>query len=117
MYANHRLSLYRRIMRLHRLKLPDIQRSIGDQYVRQEFRAHRDVKPEQQNQFLQQWEDYAAHLTMEADFFGLGRDLAEKEVEALNDDQKAQLERLRASAVSVGVQERTEAGENPYKEK
>ncbi|PXF42189.1 Succinate dehydrogenase assembly factor 3, mitochondrial [Gracilariopsis chorda] len=114
MSARHRLSLYRRILRLHRLKLPDLQRSVGDQYVRQEFRAHRDVKPEQEKQFLHQWEDYAAHLSLEADFFGLGRDLSKADVESLSDDQKAQLQRLQSSAASIGIQEKAEAGDNPY---
>lgn len=37
-----------------------------EQYVRQEFQAHRDVKEEQQRQFMKQWQDYEAHLTVEA---------------------------------------------------
>lgn len=110
------LSLYKRILRLHKQKLPDLYRSVGDKYVRQEFRAHQDVSEEQEKQFMTQWEDYAAHLALEADLFGIGRDLADKEVEEMTEDQKAQLQKLHASAVSIGVQEKAEAGENPYED-
>ena len=35
--------LYRRILRAHRKHLPREMRVLGDQYVKAEFRAHRDV--------------------------------------------------------------------------
>ena len=38
--------LYRDILRLHRTRLPSHLRALGDDYVRAEFRAHRDAKPE-----------------------------------------------------------------------
>lgn len=51
------------------------------------------------------------------DIFGIGRDLADDDVDALSDDQKAQLAKLRESATSIGIQTRTDAGDNPYETK
>lgn len=35
------IPLYRRILRVHRKKLPSEMRLLGDEYVKSEFRAHR----------------------------------------------------------------------------
>lgn len=52
----HPLHLYRRVLRAHRYKLPREAREIGDKYVKNEFRLHRDVtKPEQLAEFLSEW--------------------------------------------------------------
>lgn len=48
------------LLLLRYLRDPDFQ------YVRQEFRAHLNVQPEQQREFLLQWSEYEAHLTSEA---------------------------------------------------
>ena len=37
------IPLYRRILRTHRQKLPPEMRVMGDEYVKSEFRAHRNV--------------------------------------------------------------------------
>jgi len=37
------IPLYRRLFRAHRNKLPAEARLLGDMYIKQEFRAHRDV--------------------------------------------------------------------------
>lgn len=37
------LQLYRRLLRVHRKKLPKDMRLLGDEYVKNEFRAHRNV--------------------------------------------------------------------------
>lgn len=37
------LPLYRRLLRAHRRHLPKQMRVLGDEYVKAEFRAHRDV--------------------------------------------------------------------------
>ena len=36
--------LYRRLLRAHRKHLPSEMRLLGDEYVKSEFRAHRDVE-------------------------------------------------------------------------
>jgi Complex1_LYR-like len=38
------IPLYRRLLRAHRHKLPKDMRLLGDEYVKSEFRAHRDVE-------------------------------------------------------------------------
>lgn len=38
------LPLFRRILRTHRNHLPKEMRLLGDEYVKREFRAHRDVE-------------------------------------------------------------------------
>ena len=38
------IPLYRRLLRAHRTKLPRDMRLLGDEYVKNEFRAHRDVE-------------------------------------------------------------------------
>lgn len=37
------LQLYRRLLKVHRKKLPKDMRLLGDEYVKSEFRAHRNV--------------------------------------------------------------------------
>lgn len=38
------LPLYRRLLRAHRRKLAKEERLVGDEYVKAEFRRHRDVE-------------------------------------------------------------------------
>lgn len=38
------IELYRRLLRVHRKKLPRDMRVLGDEYVKSEFRAHRNVE-------------------------------------------------------------------------
>lgn len=53
------LQLYRRILRGHRKYLPELQRSLGDQYVKAEFHAHKDIdNPLHIVGFLTSWQDY-----------------------------------------------------------
>ena len=37
------MPLYRRLLRAHRKHLPSEMRLLGDEYIKAEFRAHRDV--------------------------------------------------------------------------
>ena len=55
-------SLYRSIMRLHRLKLDPQMRSLGDTYARKEFRLHAkpQVQPAHMQMFLKEWRAYLA---------------------------------------------------------
>ena len=39
------LSLFRKIMRAHQRHLPEAHRALGNDYVRAEFRLHRDADP------------------------------------------------------------------------
>lgn len=53
------LDLYRRILRTHRKRLPDFQRQLGDEYVKLEFHAHKNIdNPLHIVGFLTSWQDY-----------------------------------------------------------
>jgi len=57
------LMLYRRILRAHRV-LPEVQRSIGDKYVKNEFNLHKDIdNPLHIVAFLTSWQDYLHMIT------------------------------------------------------
>lgn len=66
------LHLYRRLFRAHRHKLPPDARLLGDEYVKSEFRLHRDVdNPLHIIGFLTEWQKYAQQL--EGDTWREGR--------------------------------------------
>ncbi|KAI5291479.1 acetate non-utilizing protein 9 [Ascosphaera aggregata] len=57
------LQLYRRILRTHRKMLPPEMRLLGDEYVKSEFRLHKDVEnPVHIVGFLTEWQVYAQKL-------------------------------------------------------
>lgn len=112
------LNLYRRILRLHRAKLPPDMRPLGDSYVTDEFRRHKDAKEEFVSKFLIEWKHYADQLEHQPDLgkhgfdalrseeaiakeeaamdaLEIGRHLSEEELEALSGEQKLQLQNLR----------------------
>ena len=86
------LSLYRKILRLHRQKLPTQKRLLGDSYVKKEFRDHKNAKPEFVNSFAQEWTQYCSFLETQQDH---GRDLPGEILTAMSPEQKAMLERLK----------------------
>lgn len=51
---NSTVRLYRRILKLHR-KLPLASRALGDQYLKDEFRRHKNATREQLAEFIQEW--------------------------------------------------------------
>ncbi len=58
------IKLYYRILKLHRRVLPSKLRSIGDIYVRQEFKHHHETPQIQfYSQFLNKWELYYSDLS------------------------------------------------------
>lgn len=57
------LQLYRRILREHK-NLPSLQRELGDQYVKSEFKLHRETSnPLYIVGFLASWQDYLHVIT------------------------------------------------------
>lgn len=53
------ISLYRCILRAHRKYLPPDARFLGNKYVQQEFRLHRNIKnPLHLIGFIDSWKDY-----------------------------------------------------------
>lgn len=61
------IPLYRRILRAHRKFLPHQMRVLGDEYVKSEFRAHRNVEnPVHIIGFLTEWQMYAQQVEGES---------------------------------------------------
>ncbi|KAF9348915.1 acetate non-utilizing protein 9 [Mortierella sp. AD094] len=57
------LTLYRQILRAHRVHLPPQFRILGDGYVKAEFHRHKDVEnPLYIVGFLEQWQEYLNHI-------------------------------------------------------
>ena len=118
------ISLYRQVLRLHRQKLPAVQRSIGDQYAKKEFRAHQVLEEESEfhDGFFSAWKDYCTELQDFRPMEGahgwskdaireqatLGRDLDPTELAAMSPEQQEQLGLLKESA--------REAKDNLYNE-
>lgn len=103
--------LFRSLMRLHRAKLPPPMRAVGDRYVRDEFRRHRDatpsMTPEQWTEFTKQWQAYARMLDGTADRLPDGTEnpaggLSDDLLRGLNDEQRARLGALQREAYQVG---------------
>lgn len=100
------LALFRRIMRLHQRKLPDIHRAVGDRYVRQEFRSMgegggKQPTAQQEAQFMQLWVEYAQHLEVDADLFGIGRDMSDDDIDSMSDEQAHQLSKIEQSVRDI----------------
>ncbi|GKY91782.1 acetate non-utilizing protein 9 [Mayamaea pseudoterrestris] len=104
--------LFRSILRAHKRHLPTDLRSLGDVYVKQEFRLHKTAKPEQALQFMNEWSHYLDQLSMTArardsvrvgavdnDVFDFGKNLP-RDVE-LSEEQLQQLETLREEAAKA----------------
>ncbi|CAL8297279.1 unnamed protein product [Lota lota] len=94
-------SLYKRILLLHRF-LPIDLRALGDQYVKEEFRRHKNVSLREVSAFMIEWENYkdtlqtqvldsSGHLVPTAN---LGAALPEAKFEDFQSEQIGQLYEL-----------------------
>ncbi|XP_060104528.1 succinate dehydrogenase assembly factor 3, mitochondrial [Heteronotia binoei] len=98
-------ALYRRILQLHRA-LPLELKTLGDQYVKDEFRRHKSVGSAEAQHFLQEWENYATMLGKQTNKNEesspnkpcFGSHLPEEKLEALRDEQLGQLQELMQEA-------------------
>lgn len=96
------ISLYRQVLRVHRVVLPPPMRSLGDAYASEEFRRHIHGKTtrSQWTEFYTQWSRYLHRLEGKGNADdGHG---AEDALEFLSDDQKTRLEELRQALLSDG---------------
>ena len=97
------LQLYRNIVRTHRNVLPPPLRAMGDTYARDEFRRH--WKPQttknQWQAFVQEWQRYLSMLQGHADLPEQSGDIPDTVLDSLNEEQKAQLARLKEEAVKA----------------
>ncbi|CAK7243526.1 MAG: hypothetical protein STHCBS139747_005051 [Sporothrix thermara] len=86
------IPLYRRLLRAHRKFLPHEMRTLGDEYIKAEFRAHRKVdNPAHLIGFLTEWQLYAQQIEGEA---WVGEKLDPNKVAKMNDQQIGQLYEL-----------------------
>ena len=88
---NHVLGLYRSILKAHQRVLATDLRQLGDAYVREEFKRHKEAKPEFVESFMIEWRQYLQQLEQGA----VGRELSPEEISALNEEQQIQLNNLR----------------------
>ncbi|KAL5408643.1 hypothetical protein PMIN03_006411 [Paraphaeosphaeria minitans] len=88
------IPLYRRLLRAHR-KLPREERTLGDLYVKKEFRAHKDIdNPVHIVGFLSEWQMYAQQLSGDA---WKGAKMDSAKVDKMSDQQIGQLYELMTS--------------------
>lgn len=88
---NSALRLYRRVLKLHK-HLPLTSKALGDQYVKNEFRRHKNANPDQITKFIQEWKIYADLLErqqQQGDNFG--SNISEEYLQNIDEDQLYQL--------------------------
>lgn len=92
-------------MRIHRDKLPGPFRELGNTYVRDEFRRHRQgsTTPQQWTLFFEEWQKYAGMLAGTADLPGESGDIPDDMLHHLNEEQKHRLELLKLEAQKAGA--------------
>lgn len=97
------IPLYRRLLRAHRKHLPQEMRLLGDEYIKSEFRAHRDVdNPVHIIGFLTEWQMYAQKI--EGDSW-VGEKLEPGKIEKMSDQQIGQLYELMRAIRRKGEEE------------
>lgn len=86
------IPLYRRLLRAHRKFLPKEMRVLGDEYVKAEFRAHRETEnPVHIVGFLTEWQSYAQQVEGEN---WRGERMDKGKVDKMSDEQIAQMYEL-----------------------
>ncbi|MCJ1281840.1 acetate non-utilizing protein 9 [Xylographa opegraphella] len=99
------IPLYRRLLRTHRKHLPKEMRLLGDEYIKSEFRAHRNIEnPVHIIGFLTEWQMYAQKL--EGDLW-LGEKIDSGKIDKMSDQQLGQLYELMQA-----IQKRDQDGGN-----
>ena len=85
---NEILQLYKSIRRLHRKLPPDLE-FIGNRYIKQEFRLHRNCQPEFVPGFIQAWQVYKKTLEVQLNTQSEnpGLSLRKEEVESFSAQQ------------------------------
>lgn len=100
--SRYGVDLYRCILRQHRLKLAPAMRKLGDDYLRNEFRLHKNVSAtggdgkKVLHDFNVEWNKYLQYMVEKEDRFG--RDMSTEEAGKLNEMQRERLEQLRKEA-------------------
>ncbi|CCG85170.1 putative ACN9 family domain containing protein [Taphrina deformans PYCC 5710] len=85
----HPLQLYRLILRTHRTTLPPHLRTIGDAYVKSEFKLHKSTEnPIHIIGFLSEWQNYAQMLGGRE---WMGKEIDKDVIDRMSDEQVGQL--------------------------
>ncbi|KCV70934.1 hypothetical protein H696_01880 [Fonticula alba] len=94
------LTLYRQILRAHRA-LPMNLAAIGNAYVRDEFRRHKEADPKYVAGFMAAWTDYLISLEsqLKADRHRVGTHLDMNTLDKMSDEQIGQLSELKEESV------------------
>ncbi|KAJ2662991.1 hypothetical protein IW148_002713 [Coemansia sp. RSA 1199] len=112
-------NLYRRILRTHRM-LPREIRFVGDQYVKSEFRSHRNITDKKYLiPFFTQWAEYLALLQKQTGGEGathagasrIGRHMDPELIDRLDDDKAEQLLELHRASQNHDTQSNDGAAE------
>ncbi|KAB8299258.1 hypothetical protein DID88_007709 [Monilinia fructigena] len=102
------IPLYRRLFRAHRKHLPREMRLLGDEYIKNEFRQHRNVEnPVHIIGFLTEWQMYAQKLEGES---WIGERMDKEKIDKMSDQQLGQLYELMQA---IRKKQSDESGENP----
>ena len=87
--------LYRAILKVHRIKLPVTLRVLGNEYVKNEFKLHKNVKNSALlDKFYNGWEDYL-RMMIRQELDTIGKDMTEDELAQLSDEQREKLTTLK----------------------
>ncbi|VDN51184.1 unnamed protein product [Dracunculus medinensis] len=93
------------MFRLH-YGLPQDVRIIGDEYIREEFRRHKNANREQVLTFLKEWTSYCVLLSKQLSQHGLVKGTIGKSLEpsSLDDFSNEQLQQLLALKIETAKQ-------------
>ncbi|GFN93092.1 succinate dehydrogenase assembly factor 3, mitochondrial [Plakobranchus ocellatus] len=90
-------ALYKAILKLHR-GLPLQMKALGDQYVKEEFRAHKNAEPPEVAVFMQEWTKYyvtlAQQLSQRKREQIVGENLSPEMLDNFREEQLGQLHEL-----------------------
>ncbi|KAF7887758.1 hypothetical protein EAF00_010052 [Botryotinia globosa] len=105
------IPLYRRLFRAHRKHLPREMRLLGDEYIKSEFRQHREVEnPVHIIGFLTEWQMYAQKLEGES---WIGERMDKEKIDKMSDQQLGQLYELMQAIRKKQVEESGEENLGP----
>ena len=81
---NAATQLYRSILKEHR-RLPASHRELGDTYVKNEFRQHKNAKDLHLQHFMKEWNLYLNQLRRQRESFGIA--MSEQQISTLSKEQ------------------------------
>lgn len=76
-------------------------KTLGNSYLRSEFKAHKSAKPEQYAKFYAAWHDYLFKIRLQNSNFGAN--LNDQSLKSLSEEQMKKLVELRDSSKVNGI--------------